>query len=89
MADDQERIYTIPLKGAYNAPTSRRAQAAMNEVKSFVTQHMNVDEDDLWIDGSVNDAIFARGMEKPPRKLRVHAIKFEEDGVVEISVPEE
>lgn len=89
MADDEERIYTIPLRGAYEAPTSQRAQAAMKEVKSFVQQHMNVDEDDLWIDGSVNDAIFSQGMEKPPRKLRVHAIKFEEDGVVEISVPEE
>ncbi len=88
MADDLERIYTIPLRKAFDAPRTRRGRRAMAEVKRFITRHMNADEDQIWVDDTVNDAIWSRGMQNPPRKIRVRAIKFE-DGVVEVSVPEE
>jgi len=29
------------------------------------------DDEDLWIDEAVNQAIWSRGMQHPPRKIRV------------------
>ncbi len=49
---------------------------------------MKATEDDVWIDSPINEAIWAKGREKPPATLRVRAIRFE-DGVVEVSLPEE
>jgi len=41
----------------------------------------------VWIDSSVNEALWARGKYKIPSKIRVRAVKFD-DGVVEVSLPE-
>jgi ribosomal protein L31E len=35
----------------------------------------------------VNEALWARGMQHPPQKLKVKLVKFE-DKVVEVSLPE-
>ena len=42
----------------------------------------------MWVDSSVNDFIWKKGMKKPPSRIRVKAIKFE-DGLVEVSTLEE
>ncbi len=42
----------------------------------------------IFIDGEVNELIWARGREHPPSKVRVQVLKTEE-GVVEVSLPEE
>ena len=83
-----ERIYTIPLRNAALAPRTRRAKRAMSEVKIFMARHMKTEEDKVWVDNPVNEAIWARGIQKPPRRIRVKAIRFD-DGVVEVSLPEE
>ncbi len=49
---------------------------------------MKTSEDNIWIDPPVNKAIWNRGREKIPSKIRVRAIKFEDD-LVEVSLPEE
>jgi large subunit ribosomal protein L31e len=36
----------------------------------------------LFIDPPVNEAIWARGIEKPPSRIRVRALKFEDGSVV-------
>ena len=61
---------TIPLRAAWNVPRTRRANRAMTEVRKHVARHMKIDED-LWIDEAVNHAIWARGMQHPPRKIKV------------------
>jgi len=44
----------------------------MTEVRRHVARHMKMDDDeDLWIDEAVNHAIWARGMQHPPRKIKV------------------
>ncbi len=63
---------TIPLRAAWNVPRTNRAKRAMAEVKLHVAQHMKKTEDEnIWIDESVNHAIWSRGMQHPPRKISV------------------
>ena len=84
-----ERVYTIPLRDAYfKAPLPKRAPRAVKEVKTFLARHMKTEAEKVWIDNPVNEALWARGIQKPPRRIRVKAIRFD-DGVVEVSLPEE
>jgi hypothetical protein len=48
---------------------------------------MKVAKQDVWIDDSLNKALWSHGKYKIPSKIRVRAIKFE-DGVVEVTLPE-
>ena len=44
----------------------------MAEIKKHVHRHMKVGEEErIWIDEEVNQAVWARGMQKPPRKIKV------------------
>jgi large subunit ribosomal protein L31e len=78
---DTERVYTIPLKSVKRVPRWRRSNRAMAEVKEYLSKHMKTPLDMVKIDQSLNEAIWARGNQKPPLKLRVRAVKFEDGGV--------
>ncbi|HEC87546.1 MAG TPA: 50S ribosomal protein L31e, partial [Thermoplasmatales archaeon] len=82
-----ERLYVVPLRRVKYSVTSRAAQRAVKEVRAFVTKHMKVEPDKVWIDSSVNNALWARGKYKIPSRIRIRAVKFD-DGVVEVSLPE-
>ena len=70
MAEIKEMI--IPLRAAWNVPRTHRAKRAMAEVKLHVSRHMKKTEDEeIWIDESVNHAIWSRGMQHPPRNIKV------------------
>jgi len=86
MAEEIERIYVIPLK-KNNYRSSMAAPYAVKKVKSFLTRHMKVEDDKIWIDDSLNNALWSRGKFHIPTKIRVKAVKFE-DGVVEAYLPE-
>lgn len=86
MAEETERIYVIPLKKQYFS-ASKAAPTAIKRVKNFINRHMKVDESDIWIDSSLNNAIWSKGKYKMPTKIRVKAVKFD-DGVVEVYLPE-
>ncbi len=80
---------TIPLRAAWKVPRTNRAKRAMAEVRNHVAQHMKKTEDeDIWIDESVNHAIWARGMQNPPRKIRVVCTR-EEGFPLEVKLLEE
>ena len=65
---------TIPLRAAWNVPRNRRANRAVAEIRIHVSRHMKMsDDEELWIDEAVNHAIWSRGMQHPPRKIRVVA----------------
>ncbi|NPA74704.1 MAG: 50S ribosomal protein L31e [Euryarchaeota archaeon] len=85
---EKEMIYNIPLRDVKNIPRSRRANYAIKLVRSFVARHMKVDEENVWIDNQVNEKIWSRGIEKPPSKITVKVIKFEEEDSVEVLMPE-
>jgi len=82
-----ERIYVIPLRKAKIGRSSLAAPRAVKQVRSFLTKHMKVDSDNVWIDDSLNQELWSRGKYKIPSKIRVRAVKFE-DGVVEATIPE-
>lgn len=86
---DLERIYTIPLRDVYDLPRTKRAPRSIAVIKKFIARHMKAEPEDVWIDTAVNEMVWSRGMEKPPRKIRVKAVKFEDQSIVEVSVPEE
>ncbi len=81
----EERIYTVPLGRAWVAPRYRRAEKAVTVLRKFVQRHMKPEE--VFIDPSVNEAIWARGISNPPRKIRVRLSK-DDDGFVTVSLAE-
>lgn len=82
----EERIYTIPLD-TRSVPRTVRAKKAVKIIKSFVARHMKAGLEDVWIDTELNQHVWARGIQKPPKRVKVRAIKFE-DGLVEVALPE-
>jgi large subunit ribosomal protein L31e len=75
-----ERVMTIPLRDVLAESKGQRADKAMSLVRAHLAQHFNVDEADVRLDPSVNEAVWARGRSKPPSELRVRAARFEEEG---------
>jgi large subunit ribosomal protein L31e len=89
LADQQERVYTVPLKDKVKSvPEPKRAGRAVKAVKEFAARHMNAELDDVWIDNPVNEHLWEDSRKNPPTKVRLRMIRFE-DGVVEVSLPEE
>lgn len=87
MADEIERILTVPLKATKNAPRSRRAKRAVKEVRELVARYMKAEQDSVWIDTKVNEKLWERGIQNPPSRLTVKAVKFD-DGTVEVTLSE-
>ena len=92
----EERIYTIPLRRAWIAPRKKRTPRAMRLIRSFVQRHMKVEtevkgeeeeEGRLVISNEVNERLWNRGIEKPPRNIRVRAVK-DKEGVVTLYLAE-
>lgn len=75
----EERIYTIPLRRAWVSPRKKRAPKAVRLVKSFIQRHMKPEA--LVVRNEVNERIWGRGIEKPPRRIRVRAVKDREGTV--------
>lgn len=80
-SDFEERVITVPLRDVHSKPSGERADAAMSIVRSHLSQHFSVDEEQIRLDPSINEAIWARGRSKPPRRIRIRAARFQEEGV--------
>ena len=85
MAEELERIYTIPLGDAYAKPRAKRAKVAVKILRSFISRHMKAGEESVSISGAVNSAIWESGMKKPPRKLKVIANR-DKEGKVKVTL---
>jgi large subunit ribosomal protein L31e len=95
----EERIYTVPLGKALIMPPRRRSPRAMRMLRSFIIKHMKIaakkpeegeEEEEpptLTISNEVNEKVWARGIEKPPRKIRIRAAK-DKDGNVTVYLAE-
>lgn len=78
---DTERVYTIPLGIVKCAPIYRRSNRAITEIRTYLARHMKVAKNNIKIDPGLSEVIWARGDMKPPRRVRVRAVKFEDGGV--------
>ncbi len=95
----EERTYTVPLSKAWLMPANKRAPTAIRILREFMTKHMKLkaakkseeeEEEEpgtLTIDNEVNQRMWSRGIEKPPRNIRVRAAK-DKDGNVTIYLAE-
>jgi len=88
----EERFYTVPLQKALIRPPHKRTPRAITLLKIFINRHMKVgvkvDEEDeeeempqLVITEEVNEKIWSRGIEKPPRKIKVRVTKDKDNNV--------
>jgi len=73
-----EAIYVIPLRRVYWGRRRNRAARAVKYVRMFIARHFGVDPRDVIIYNDVNEYIWQRGIEKPPRYVRVRAVKVSE-----------
>jgi len=68
-----ERIYVIPLAKARNGPRNKRAKKAIRYLREFMERHFKPES--LIISQEVNEKIWSRGIQKPPRKIKIRATK--------------
>ncbi len=95
----EERFYTIPLGKAWIVPPNKRAPKAIRIIRDFIRRHMKLEakvegEEEneteikrVIISNEVNEKIWSRGIENPPRKIRVRAAK-DKDGNVTVYLAE-
>jgi large subunit ribosomal protein L31e len=77
----EEKIYTISLRHVWVVtPRGKRAPRAVRDVHDFVSRHMK--SEDVAVSNEVNQAIWSRGINKPPRKITVRAVKDKEGKVI-------
>ncbi len=87
----EEKFYTIPLRRAWISQRKKRAPKAIRIIKDFVKKHMKIrteavgDEEAelLVVSNEVNEKIWNRGIERPPRKIRVRVVK-DKEGVITV-----
>ena len=68
-----ERMYIVPLAKARKGPRNKRAKKAIRYLRDYMTRHFKPES--LVITQEVNERIWQRGIQKPPRKLKVRATK--------------
>ncbi len=79
MARPNESELIVPLRNAWNITRFKRAPRAIQIIKDHVIQHLKVKpEEDVYIDPSVNEHIWSRGIENPPRKIRLQVIRHDD-----------
>jgi large subunit ribosomal protein L31e len=75
----EEKICTLSFRRAWITPKWRRAPRVSRMLRDYAKRIMKSDE--VLISGGVNEAIWARGSEDPPKRIRVRLVK-DKDGKV-------
>lgn len=78
-----ERIYIIPLAKARRGPRNKWAKKSIRYLREYMNRHFKPEA--LIISPEVNEKIWERGAQKPPRKLKVRATK-NIDGLVVVYI---
>ncbi|MBN2014667.1 MAG: 60S ribosomal protein L31 [Candidatus Altiarchaeota archaeon] len=74
-----EEVYTIPLREAFRVSKTKRASSATKTIKEYLTGKLKLSN--VRVDPSINEALWVKGVKKPPRRIRIKIIK-EEDKVI-------
>lgn len=78
-AVSEERIVTLNLKELVRVPRRQRAPRAIRLMRSIVGRIMKAEE--VKVSNEVNEVLWSKGIEKPPRKITVKLVKDEEGRV--------
>jgi large subunit ribosomal protein L31e len=74
----EERVYTINLrKATLKAPRWEKSKRSLTAIKKFLKRHMKGDV--VKIGKSIAEEVWKRGSERPPAKIRIHAILTEDE----------
>ncbi|HXW37052.1 MAG TPA: 50S ribosomal protein L31e [Nitrososphaerales archaeon] len=84
--EELTRVYVVPLRRAFEAPPYRRTKVAIEIIKRFTFRHMKASE--VKIKKDVNEAIWARGIKNPPRRIKLE-MERDEDGLVSVGLAPE
>lgn len=83
----KEKLIKVSLSDIKTASRRSRAKKAINKTRNELMKHFNSSKEEIYLDNSINEKIWERGIENPPKEIRVRARKFE-DGVVEAEIAE-
>ena len=81
-AEKVEKIYTINLTEAYKKALRRRSPYAVRIVKDYVKTHTKATE--VKIGSKLNENIWARGIKRPARSVRVNVVRDGDVAKVEL-----
>jgi len=76
----EEKFYTVNLRDVWNAPRKKRAPKAVKTLRDFVKRNMKVDN--IKVSNEINEKIWTRSLQKPPRRLKIRAVKDKEGQVI-------
>lgn len=63
--------YMVPLKRAYEKPRTRRSNVAVKEIFDFLYKHTRKRKEDIILSKEVNEFVWKRGIQKPPRRIPI------------------
>ena len=72
----EEKFYDLNLRRIWTAPREKRTPRAVRFLRAYISRRMKTD--DVAISEEANSMLWARGISKPPRKIRVRAVKDKE-----------
>jgi len=84
-----EREYVVPLGRLYWGPRKKRAKKAIRLLREFAMRHLRrLEVEEVKIDPKVNEYIWSRNIEKPPRriKIKVKVFRGEEGNIARIEL---
>jgi len=85
-----EREYVIPLrKKCQHAVRYKKTPKAIKTIKEFLVRHMKIRDRDLKkikLDKYLNEVVWAKGIKKPPIKIKVKVVK--EGEIVNVKLAE-
>ena len=86
---ETERIYVIPLRRKFqHVARYKKTPKAVKTIKEFLVKHMKIYDRDLnkiKLDNYLNEALWRRGIKRPPHKIRVKATK-DVNGIVNVEL---
>ena len=75
-----EKMFTIPFRKVWITPRKKRAPKAIRVIRDYMKRHMKAEN--IIISNEINEQVWSKGIEKPPRKLKVRAVKDKENRVI-------
>ncbi|MFA5050416.1 MAG: 50S ribosomal protein L31e [Candidatus Micrarchaeia archaeon] len=77
---NEEQVYMVPLGKAYDYKRTKRAVRAVDLLREFAYRHSKAQE--VNVSMKVNEFIWSRSIQKPPRKIKIKIVKKGETAYV-------
>lgn len=76
----EEKLIALNARKAWITPRKKRSARVLRMLRERVKRVMKVE--DVKISGEVNEMIWSKGAENPPRKLEVRAVRDKDGNVI-------